>query len=304
MKETKATWLVGLVWLLLSTVPGRSAWKTRTGLHRQTSVPGGWTTSSTLPTVPLRILLALLVAAFTACVTGEPEVAGFLLEDFPAAGEPPRVVLVDAGTGEKSELRYLIAAGSVHEMVMTTSMRMSNPQGQELQAPGTRAVMVVEVVEADAERVQLDTSILSEPELVGTEGAPPELVAIMRQALRGMSSFRGRITMNRRGFAEESDFQVDTQDPMLQQFFESMKQSMSQLAIPFPEEAVGVGARWKMLQRMADPVTLYQVMSFELLGREGSSLTLAMKVTQLTPRQTMPLPQTLPGAPVDLSAEI
>jgi hypothetical protein len=51
-------------------------------------------------------------------------------------------------------------------------------------------------------------------------------------------------------------------------------------------------------------VTLYQVMSFELLGREGSSLTLAMKVTQLTPRQTMPLPQTLPGAPVDLSAEI
>ncbi len=57
-------------------------------------------------------------------------------------------------------------------------------------------------------------------------------------------------------------------------------------------------------QRLTGPVTLYQVTSFELLHRAGSSVTLGMKVEQLTPKQTMVLPEPPPGVTVDVSAEV
>ena len=70
---------------------------------------------------------------------------GFPLEGFPGIGESPRVVLVDPGEGEKTELRYRLSAGSAHEMVMTMTMtmQMSNPQGTStMQMPGMQFVDV------------------------------------------------------------------------------------------------------------------------------------------------------------------
>ncbi len=231
---------------------------------------------------------------------------GFPLEDFPGVGEQPRVVLVDSGEGEKSELRYRFSAGSIHEMVMTMTMTMQmlGPQGRAMQMPGMRVAMVVEVLEANEDRARIYWSIPNDPDLVGTEGAPPERFAKLREDLRVMLSFRWESTVTSLGVMEEMEFEVDTEDPGLEQFLEAMRQSMRQLTTPFPEEPVGVGARWKTLQRLTGPVTLYQLTSFELLQRTGSSVTLGMKMEQLTPKQTMVLPETPPGVTFDISAEV
>jgi hypothetical protein len=229
---------------------------------------------------------------------------GVPLEDFPGVGEPPWVVLIDPGKGEKSKLRYRFSAGSIHEMVMTMTMRMLGLQGRAMQMPGMRVAMVVEVLEANEDRARIYWSIPNDPDLVGTEGAPPERFAKLREDLRVMSSLRGESTVTSLGVMEEMEFEVDTEDPGLEQFLESMRQSMRQLMAPFPEEPVGVGARWKMLHRLTEPVTLYQLTSFELLQRAGSSVTLGMKVEQLTPKQTMVLPETPPGVTFDISAEV
>jgi TPR repeat protein len=229
---------------------------------------------------------------------------GFPLEDFPGVGEPPRVVLVDPGKGEKSELRFRFNAGSIHKMVMTMTMRMLGVQGRAMQMPGIRVAMVVEVLEANEDRARIYWSIPNDPDLVGTEGAPPELVAKLREDLRVMSSYRGESTVTSLGVTVEMQLEVDTENPGLEQFLEAMRQSMRQLTAPLPEEPVGVGARWKTLQRLTGPVTLYQLTSFELLQRTGSSVTLGMKMEQLTPKQTMVLPETLPEVTFDISAEI
>lgn len=246
------------------------------------------------------ILLTLLVATFIACGAAEPEVGGFPLEEFPGPGEPPRVVLVDPGEGEKSELRYGFNAGSIHEIVMTMTMRVP---GRAIPIPGIRVAMVVEVLEADEDRARLYMSIPTDPDLVGTEGAPPELVTKLREDLRVMSSLRGESTVSSLGVTEKTEFQIDTVPPGLEQILKSMDE-MTKLYL-FPAEPVGVGARWKALERQAGPpMTAYKLTSFELLQRSGSSVTLGMKLELLIPEQTMVLPEPAPGAPVDVSVEV
>lgn len=248
------------------------------------------------------ILLMPLVAALTACGPAGPEIGGFPLEDFPGVGEPPRIVLVDSGEGEKSGLRYRLDAGSIHHMVMV--MTMSNPQVPAIQMPGVRFAVVMKVLEANEDRARLSMSMPKDPDLIATEGAPPELVANLSEGFRGMSAFRGQSTLTSLGVTEELELQFDTEDPRLEQFLGSMKQSMRQLTIPFPAEPVGVGARWKTLQQIVGLVTVYQLGSFELLQRAGSSVTLGMKLEQLTPKQAIALPGTPPEVTVDVSAEV
>ena len=228
---------------------------------------------------------------------------GFPLEDFPGVGEPPQVVLVDPGEGEKSELRYRFNAGSIHKMVMTMTMRMLGPQGRAIQMPGMRFAMVVEVLEANEDRARLYMSIPNDPDLVGTEGAPPERFAKLREDLRIMSSLRVEFTVTSLGVNEETEFQIGTVPPGLEQILKSMNEVMKLYL--FPAEPVGVGARWKILERQAGPpLTLYHLTSLELLQRAGSSVTLGMKLEQIIPKQTMVLPDTPPEVTVDVSTEV
>lgn len=246
----------------------------------------------------LAIFVALLAAWFSACSPAEPEIGGVKLKDFPGLGEPPLVKLIKAGEGERSELRYRFSAGSTHELVMT--MRISNPQTPAIKTPTTRFVLMVEILEADEERAQIEFTIPNDPELFETEGVPPEIIEQIEKGLRGMSSFRGRTTTTNRGVTEEGDFQVDEGDRQLAQFLESMKQSMSQMSTPLPVEPVGVGAQWKTFQKLVGVMTMYQVSSFELLRRDGPSLTLGITLEQLTPEQDMSLPAAPPGVKVEL----
>jgi hypothetical protein len=69
----------------------------------------------------------------------------------------------------------------------------------------------------------------------------------------------------------------------------------------FPAEPVGVGARWKILERQTGPpMTLYHLTILELLQRSGSSVTLRMKTEQIIPKQTMVLPETPPGVTAEV----
>ena len=225
---------------------------------------------------------------------------GFPLEDFPGVGEPPRVVLINPGKGEKSELRYRFNAGSIHEMVMTmtSTMRMSSPF-RTMQMPGIRVAIAVEVLEANEDRARLYMTIPNDPDLVGTEGAPPEAFAKLRENLRVMSSLRVESTVTTLGVTEETEFQIGTVPPGLEQVLKSADQMMK-LHL-FPAEPVGVGARWKIFERQAGPpMTLYRLTSLELLQRAGSSVTLGMKMEQLIPKQTMVLPEVT----VDVSTEV
>ncbi len=232
------------------------------------------------------LVLSMLATQLIASEPTGSEFAGFKLDEFPAVGEPTRVELVRAGEGERRELRYQLSAGSRHEMAMR--MHMSSPGGPAM--PVVMSAVVIDVLDADAERARIEFTMPKPPELAETEGVSSEIIEALGEDLRGMSSFHGRYIVTNRGIVEGGELEIEVDDPTLAQLQQSMHQSMRQMSVPFPAEPVGVGAEWQTLQMLAGETTLYQVIAFELLSLDGPMLTLGMTVEQFSPQQDMPLP--------------
>lgn len=254
-------------------------------------------------------LLPVLAGALLAARAQEPAtLGGFKLAEFPAAGAPPAFKLVSAGAEPRRALRYRLAAGVTHTLVMT--MRMSigvEVDGREApvqRTPAIRMVLECRVREADERAMRLEFSAPQPPELLETEGVPPAMIEAMRKGLGPLSSMRGQVEATSRGVVTKARVEFGPGlDPGASQMLQSMQQSMEQASVPLPEEAVGAGARWKMLQRVqGSGITIYQVASFTLERIEGQIATLAVTVEQLGPRQDMQMPGGPGGARAELAS--
>jgi len=253
------------------------------------------------------LLAALLGAALFARAQEEPAVGGYRLSEFPAPGAAPVFKLLEAGEAPQRALRYRLAAGSTHKLVMTLRMSLGveiDGRGAPVQrAPAMRMVFDCKVTEADPAGARFDFGLTDPPELFETEGIPPAVLEPMKKSLASLSAIRGHVAMTSRGVVKEANIQVGPGlDKGAEQMVQSMRQSMEQASVPLPEEAVGVGARWKMLHRVqGGGVTLYQVAEFRLMRFEGLIATLAIALEQFAPRQDMALPGA-PGARAELTS--
>ena len=252
------------------------------------------------------LLAVLLGAALCARSQDEPALGGFKLAEFPDAGAAPIFKLLDAGAAPRREFRYRLKAGATHKLVMT--MRMSI--GVELdgrsapvtRAPAVRMLFEYRVIEADAEQARIDFAVTEPPELLETEGVAAAVLDNMRKTTAQMASIRGKVTITPRGVIRDTSIEIGQQaDPNIAQMMDSMHQSMKQASVAMPEGAVGVGAEWKVLQRIqSGGVAIYQVASFKVTRIEGSVVTMAVAVDQLAPRQDLPPPPGAQGARAEL----
>ena len=249
---------------------------------------------------------ALLGVAAVAHAQDEPLVGGFKLSEFPAAGGAPAFRLVSAGAEPRQALRYRLAAGSAHKLVMTlrmsVGMELDGRDAPVQRAPSMRMILDARVAEADEREARFDFNVAEPIELFETENAPPAMIEGMRKRLEQLSSLRGHVAMTSRGVVKEAGVEVAPGlDPEAAQVLQTMQQSMEQLSVPLPEEAVGVDAQWKMLQRVQGAgITLYQVAVFKVVRFEGTVATLAVTMEQYAPRQSMPLPGNAKGARAEL----
>jgi len=241
------------------------------------------------------LLAALLGAALLARAEEEPAVGGYKLSEFPAPGAAPVFKLLEAGEAPLRALRYRLAAGSTHQLVMTLRMSLGveiDGRGAPVQrAPAMRMVFDCKVTEADPAGARFDFGLADPPELFETEGIPPAVLEPMKKSLASLSAIRGHVAMTSRGVVKEANIQVGPGlDKSAEQMVQSMRQSMEQTSVPLPEEPVGVGARWKMLHRVqAGGVIVYQVAEFKFIRFEGPVATLAVVFEQFAPRQEMAL---------------
>lgn len=252
------------------------------------------------------LVAALLGAALCARAQDEPSLGGFRLAEFPDAGAPPVFKLLSAGDEPRQEFRYRLASGTTHKLVMT--MRMS--VGVELdgrgapvtRAPAVRMLFEYKVIEADDRQARVEFAVTEPPELLETEGVASAVLENMRKTAAQMSSIRGKATITNRGFIQETSIDVGQQlEQGVAQMIESMQQSMKQASVAMPQEAVGAGAAWKVLQRIQNGgVAIYQVASFKVLRYDAPVVTMAIAVEQLAPRQAIPPPANAPGARAEL----
>ena len=221
----------------------------------------------------------------------------------PAAAPPAKIVikLVDAGKGKKQKLRYQFVAGTSHVMVM--DMLMKNHfkfQGREMPVnmPKMRYRLNVKVdkaAEAGWSHFVLGGISIGFPD--PPQGARGKaIVAAMEKAKSVMAKMTFSYDIDSRGFFKHVHIALPPTAPapmraMMKQIGGSMKQSLMFSTVPLPEQAVGQGAKWTAVVPMNLPMMKFTAhMEYVVKKLKGDTVTLAMKMKGVAPKQQMKLP--------------
>ena len=235
---------------------------------------------------------------------GQPEAGdGGGAEALPAA---PTVEVLEAGAEPREPLRLNVSVGKPETFEMTMTMSLSiEADGQKL-PPANIPPMVMAMKAAAAEKLD-DDKFKFDSELVNAKlgevppNTPPQVVSQMTAELAGLAGIKTVGVMDKRGFVSDTDVTVPDNAPAsAQQMISTMKQSIEQMAVPLPEEAIGVGGKWRVIQAPEiNGVQIRQVVEYTLTSRKGSVVVLEAKVSQTSPSKFVEMPQA-PGMKIEI----
>ncbi len=219
----------------------------------------------------------------------------------PAAAAPSKsgVKLLEPGAEPRTVLRYHPKAGDKQLAIMNVKIKTDMPMpqaapgGAPAQVPVIPALtipmdMTVQSVAANGditfESVIGDAGFKEEP------GMQPELVQGLKMQLAGLKGLTVVGVTSSRGISKKIDFKPTANaDPQAKQMMDQIKEGAGNLNVPFPDEAVGVGAKWELKK-----VTKVQVMSIEQTGTYELS---ALEGDKLTAKYTIDISSTAPAGP-------
>lgn len=227
----------------------------------------------------------------------------------PAAGVPAqiatRVELVEAGAEPRKALRFAPKVGLVDEMTMTMTLAVGMDLGGRSIPKNALPPMVVDMnLEVTEVRPNGDvryTFAIRGTDVRAPAGAPAQVIAPMKEALGRMRGLGGHTVMSNRGQTKEAKIDLPKEiDPQTQQILQGMEQAMNQIVVALPEEEVGVGAKWRVTNSVAqNGISLRQVLTYDLVKLEDGTAHCDVSVTQDAPRQKVAGPG---GAVVDLTS--
>jgi hypothetical protein len=210
-----------------------------------------------------------------------------------AKGAASKVTLVDAGAEPREVLRYDLPA----ETKQSTTMRMTIGMklGLDGRAPQAVQVPTMEVKLGLASGAKRDaagnTSIDGRIEAVRVvpEGdAARAMAELVEGQLRALEGTRIRYAVSASGRA--SDVRVEAAPNAPEQATKvmgQMSQSFESMVAPLPDEAVGVGGRWVVTNRISTGADVLQWTTYTLKSKTGTKIEIETEVAQLAARATM-----------------
>ncbi len=158
-----------------------------------------------------------------------------------------RVELLDPGKAPRKKLRFTYHA----KEVLKLKMRTEGSVEVEIQAKLVRQVIptmefggTLETTSVDSDGSAHRVGSYSDARILPTPGVAPALEKHLAEMLQGFGGVKFHDVVSTRGESLEQEFDWRSiSNPDLRKSFESMTQVMPQT--PWPEEAVGVGARWR-----------------------------------------------------------
>ncbi|MEM1414286.1 MAG: hypothetical protein AAGH15_05280 [Myxococcota bacterium] len=252
---------------------------------------------------PLALLLAACGGATASAPAPVAPVTVATLEVPPdKAVVPPEVRLISAGEAPHAPLRFRPEKGLTQrlrmEMDMTMETQVVGGFPQRIEAPTTTSVLRQAVTDVAADGTfRLEFGIESIE--VGGDGP---LRAAMIEALEPLTTMQGWSIGDARGRVLGLDFRLAGDVPATaQQSLDSIRDALRQMLPSLPEEPVGVGAEWEVVQPfVTSALTFEQTARFRLLRREGDRVELAVTIAQRAEPQPLQSPQ--PGMSVRLES--
>lgn len=215
-----------------------------------------------------------------------------------------RVELLEAGAEPREPLRLDLRPGDTTSATLEFQIR----QEQEVDGrpvppepnPALRADLAFSVEDAAGDtfvvRYGYDSFGVADPDDV-----PADVVEQVGAALEGFEQVTGTTELNERG--QTIGGSVDLPDEVRPSFADQVEQisdGIEQLSAPFPEEPVGIGARWMTTEEITvDGLTTRQQSIYHLVSHQDDRYVLDVTTTQTAEDQALDLP----GAP-DVSAEL
>lgn len=167
-----------------------------------------------------------------------------------SASGTARIELLDAGKEPRQKLRYKYHAGE------TMKTRVRNEMSMEVKIQGTSVRELLPTMEltgtletssVDAQGSARRRSSYSSLRFLIAPGVKPEVQKRMEKQLDGFAGITVRELVSSRGEPLERDVDLSSvKNPELKSTLEGMADSIAQTGATFPEEAVGVGARWRI----------------------------------------------------------
>jgi hypothetical protein len=189
----------------------------------------------------------------------------------PADAPPAKLRLLDPGQPPRRKLRYSWRTGQRETLVMDLRTSASTEEGAtkqpEIQLPPVHIVVAIDPKRTspagDLSFAWHVTSTSVNPD----SQTPAALTEGMRTEVAAIEHLSGTATVTSRGISTgiaidpEQWHQVDATSPLAPdsgfspgvtgQMVEQVRQTLRDVAAPFPEEEVGAGARWEKLSQLA-----------------------------------------------------
>lgn len=206
------------------------------------------------------------------------------------------VTLIHAGSAPRAPLRYRYRAGDSVEMRMDMTMSMGMELGGRVIPPQTmptmRMTVGLTVRKVSPQGESTIDLLIKDIGLVGTAGFTPAQQQQFTSALGPLKGFRGSLVVSDRGVTKGMTYQTTAgMNAGAQQILQNLSSQMKQLSTPLPKEAVGVGAKWRVIIPMhGPPITMASRIVFHLKALTPAGPSLAMTVDGWAPSQTLAIP--------------
>lgn len=211
----------------------------------------------------------------------------------PSPSLPPQIELLRPGSEPRQLLRFKPALRKPQTVTVTINMTMTlSVAGQS--APPVPLPATVMKLQTTVTEVEESGDIHYEFAYLDVEVVPdgktlPELVQVMRSGAQEMVGFKGEIIVDSRGRNKSGKFTIPEKiSNNSKQFLQQLANSLEQLSSPFPEEAVGKGAQWRVTSAsFLSGMAVKEIATYELKNLQDNQAILSVQIEQQAPPQVL-----------------
>jgi hypothetical protein len=225
-------------------------------------------------------------------------------ESPPAPPSETKLTLLEAGKEPRQKLRFHFSTRPetmVMDLKTRVRARTKDQSAPEVSLPTLRTVIgLVPAKISAAGDLNFDGQV-KRTELLGDSQLPAEARDELKQQLDQVAGLKIHGVVTSRCIVQELSVDLPPKsDPQVAQTVESIRESLRNLCTPFPEEAVGPGARWQVDSAAAAPLRIAQKTVFSLRSVTPKTAEIEAKLEQSAPRQKI----STAGLPAGTSTEL
>lgn len=135
--------------------------------------------------------------------------------------------------------------------------------------------------------------LLEKVDVPEVSGIPSKIRDGLKEQFAAAKGLSGTAKINARGITTDASFQIPTgAGPQTAQMVEQMRQAIRDVAVAFPEEDIGKGAKWQKITRLdSAQAKITQTEVFTLTEVEGNLGKVSVAITQNAPGQNVAGPE-------------